>query len=293
MNTTDMFREAALIQLSATCWQLDKKLPQALLADVGNVDFLRGRKLLLPPDSIANIKTTIGKARNYLRKIALPFPITGCMLVPRKLIPEIQETLQKLQWEYNNHVQDFLYWYPQTVEDAKASLGQLFDACDYPTPEQIQNKFRFQWRYIVVGPSTSRVLPPSIYKDEVEKFQNLMEQARVEAIAALREEFVELVSNLTDKLQGSEDGKPRRLREAAVENLKQFLDAFADRNLFDDEQLSQLVSQCRGIISGTNVHAIRSNSQVKEQLHSQMTTLLDNVDSLLEPVPRRKLRFAA
>ena len=91
----NMFKEAALIQLTATCWQLDKKLPQSMLADVGNVDFLRGRKLLLPPDSTANIKTAIGKARNYLRKVALPFPINGCMLVPKKLIPEIQEELKK------------------------------------------------------------------------------------------------------------------------------------------------------------------------------------------------------
>ena len=289
----NMFREAALIQLTATCWQPDKKLPQSMLADVGNVDFLRGRKLLLPPDSVANIKATIGKARNYLRKVALPFPITGCMLVPKKLIPDIQEELHKLEWEYNSHVQDFLYWYPQTVRDAKTLLGELFDECDYPTKERIQSRFSFQWRYIVVGPSVSRVLPPSIYKEEVRKFQNLMEQARMDAIAALREEFVDLVSNLNDKLQGSGDGKPRRLREAAVENLKQFLDGFADRNLFEDEQLSELVAQCRGIISGTNAGAIRTNSQVKENLHTQMTELLGGIDTLLEVVPRRKLRFAA
>ena len=182
----NMFKEAALIQLTATCWQLDKKLPQSMLADVGNVDFLRGRKLLLPPDSTANIKTAIGKARNYLRKVALPFPINGCMLVPKKLIPEIQEELKKIQWEYNSHVQDFLYWYPQIVKDAKNLLGELFDECDYPTKERIESRFRFQWRYIVVGPSIARVLPPSIYKEEVEKFQSLMEQAHIEAIATLR-----------------------------------------------------------------------------------------------------------
>ena len=209
------------------------------------------------------------------------------------VLEQIQETLQKLEWEYYSHVGDFLYWYPTTIKDAKQLLGELFDECDYPTKERIKSRFRFEWRYIVVGPSVSRVLPPSIYKEEVEKFQNLMEQARTEAIAALREEFVDLVTNLTDKLQGNEDGKPRSLREAAVENLKQFLDGFADRNLFEDDQLSELVDQCRKIISGTNVNSIRTNTQVKENLHNQMTELLDGIDNLLEVVPRRKLRFAA
>lgn len=292
-NVENMFREAALLQLTATCWQLDKKLPQSLLADVGNVDYLRGRKLLLSPDSTALIKQVIGKARNYLRKIALPFPIIGCLLVPKKLIPDIQEHLKKLEWEYNSAIEDFLYWYPQTVKDAKASLGELFDECDYPSKENIKNRFRFQWRYIVVGPSVSRVLPPSIYKEEVEKFQNLMEQVRQEAIAALRQEFVDLVANLADKLQGSDDGRPKRLREAAVENLKQFLDAFAGRNLFEDERLGELVAQCRGVISGTTASAIRTNSQVKENLHMQMRELLNGIDASFEDLPRRKLRFAA
>ena len=68
-----------------------------------------------------------------------------------------------------------------------------------------------------------------------------MEQARQEAIAALRGGFVDLVDNLTDKLRGSDDGKPRKLREAAVENLKDFLASFSNRNLFEDVQRSELV----------------------------------------------------
>lgn len=293
VTAENMFREAALLQLTATCWQLDKKLPQSMLADVGNVDFLRGRKLLLAPDSTALIKQHIGKARNYLRKISLPFPIKGCVLVPKKLIPEIQEHLKEIEWHYNSAVEDFLYWYPQTVKDAKESLGELFDECDYPTQEAVKNKFRFQWRYITIGPSVSRVLPPSIYKEEVKKFRELMEQARREAITALREEFVDLVTNIADKLQNHDDGRPRRLRDAAVENLKQFLDNFSSRNIFEDEQLSELVEQCRGIITNTNANAIRGNTQVREEVHLQMEKILAGIDASLEDLPRRRLRFAA
>lgn len=293
VTAENMFREAALLQLTATCWQLDKKLPQSMLADVGNVDFLRGRKLLLAPDSTALIKQHIGKARNYLRKISLPFPIKGCVLVPKKLIPEIQEHLKEIEWHYNSAVEDFLYWYPQTVKDAKESLGELFDECDYPTQEAVKNKFRFQWRYITIGPSVSRVLPPSIYKEEVKKFRELMEQARSEAITALREEFVDLVTNIADKLQNHDDGRPRRLRDAAVENLKQFLDNFSSRNIFEDAQLAELVEQCRGIITNTNANAIRGNTQVREEVHLQMEKILAGIDASLEDLPRRRLRFAA
>lgn len=289
----NMFKEAALLQLNATCWHTDKKLPQSMLAEVGNVEFLRGRKLILPQEATAMIKQVIGKARNYLRKISLPFPINGCVLAPKKLIPEIQEKLENYQWEYNSAVEDFIYWYPQTIEEARSSLGELFNSCDYPTREEIKNRFRFQWRYIVIGPSASRVLPPSIYKEEVEKFKNLMEQARLEAIAALRREFTYLVANLVDKMSGSDEGKPKRLRDAAVENLKEFLDSFTGRNMFEDEQLAELVRQCGNIISGASANDIRTSQQLKENLHSSMTDLLNGIEAQFENLPRRKIRFAA
>ena len=292
-NAENMFKEAALIQLTATCWSIDKKLPQELLSDVGNPDFLKGKKLLLNPESTALIKQVIGKARNYLRKIALPFPIVGCLLIPKKLIPDAQEYLTKLEWDYNSCVDDFLRWYPQEVDDARESLGELFDETDYPTKETIRDKFKFTWRYVTVGPSNSRVLPPSVYRQEMAKFQNLMEQARVDALSALRQEFVDLVSNITDKLSGSEDGKPKRLRESSVANLMNFLNNFSERNLFEDENLQALVEQCRSIISGTSAERIRSNTQVKEKIHSEMSALLDGISDDFVDLPRRKLRFAA
>lgn len=288
-----MFREAALIQLTATCWQVDKQLPQALLAEVGNVEYLRGRKLLLSPDSTMAIRQIIGKARNYLRKIALPFPITGCQLVPKKLIPEIQEEMKNLQWEYNEAVNQFLYWYPEAIEDARHNLADLFNDCDYPNPEQLENRFRFHWRYITIGPTGSHILPPSIYKEEVNKFRNLLEQARQEAINSLREEFVNLIANLNDKLSGSCDGKPKRLHDAAVENLRDFLDSFANRNLFQDDELSALVEKCKSVIAGTSANDIRTNMQVKDELRNGMSELLTTIDSAFENLPRRKLRYAA
>lgn len=288
-----MFREAALIQLTATCWQVDKQLPQALLAEVGNVEYLRGRKLLLSPDSTTAIKQVIGKARNYLRKIALPFPITGCQLVPKKLIPEIQEELGTLQWEYNQAVNQFLYWYPDAIEQARKHLADLFNSCEYPAPEHLEGRFRFHWRYITIGPTGSHILPPSIYKEEVSKFRNLLEQARQEAIACLRGEFVSLIENLNDKLSGSGDGRPKRLRDAAVDNLRDFLNSFAARNLFQDTELEALVDQCKSIITGTSANDIRTNMQVKDEMRNGMAELLATIDGAFESLPRRKLRYAA
>ena len=293
MSNDNMFREAALLQLTCTCWQIDKQLPKSLLSDLGNSEYLKARKLILPPDSIQMIKEVSGKARNYVRRICLPFPINGCLLIPKKLIPVVEEELKKYQWAYNSHVDDFLRFYPESIKDAKEFLGDLFNELDYPSVDQVRKRFRFEWRYVVIGKTSSNVLPPSLYQEEAKKFQSLMEQARTEAIASLREEFVGLIANLSDKLSGKEDGKPKRLRDAAIDNLKQFLDEFSARNMFHDDQLEELVSRCRNVVTGITAAQVRTNNLVKENLHNAMGNLLSAIDASLLDLPRRKLRFAA
>lgn len=291
MSYSDIFKDAALLQLTATCWSIDRKLPPALLAEVGNVDYLKGRKLLLDPESTAPIKQITGKARNYIRKLALPFPIRGCVLVPRKLIPTIQDQLSTFKNDYDCSVESFLYWYPSAITEAAEKLGELFDQLDYPSADQLKGRFRFEWRYLTVGPSTSRILPASLYQEEMTKFKELMAQARQEAEEALRMEFVDLVSNLTDKLNGT-DGTPKRLRSSAVENLHEFLSHFDDRNIFQDEQLESLVQQCKSIVDGVSPARLRTDVSFKTEMHGKMSELLVAIDQSLENLPRRKIRMS-
>lgn len=287
-----MFQDAALLQLTTTCWTTDKKLPSCYLSAIGNSDFLKGRKMLLPKEDTENIKATIGLARNYLRSMALPFPLRGVVLIPKQLISTVQEKLSGLQWTFYSHVEDFITNFDATVDEAKIRLGELFDETEYPSKDDLRKKFKFEWRYLTVGPSTTRILPPAIYQEEVNKFKQLMEDARLEAIDALRTEFTELISNLTDKLNGTDDGKIKRLRDAAVDNLKAFLDTFSQRNIFSDGELDTLVQQCRGIIdTDVTAESIRKNINIKHELHAKMSELVTALDSHLTPLPKRKLRL--
>ena len=287
MSYSDIFKDAALLQLTATCWSIDRKLPPALLAEVGNVDYLKERTCLFDPESTAPIKQVIGKARSCIRKLALPFPIRDCVLVPRKLIPEIQDQLSTFKNDYERSVESVLCWYPSAVAEAAEKPGEHFDQLDYPSAGQLKGRFRFEWRYFTVGPSTSRILPASLYKEEMARFKEFMAQARQEAEDALRVEFVDLVSNLTDKLDGA-DGALKRLRSSAVENLHDFLSYFDDRNIFQDEQLEALVQQCKSIMWGASAARLRIDPAFRTELYGNMRELLAAMYQSLGNLPRRK-----
>jgi hypothetical protein len=62
---------------------------------------------------------------------------------------------------------------------------------------------------------------------------------------AFTEELSKLVSHLTERLSGQEDGKPKVFRDSAIDNLREFFERFRHLNIRSDEQLDALVNQAQ------------------------------------------------
>jgi hypothetical protein len=233
----------------------------------------------------------VHQARNNIQKFALPFPITSIYLVPKDNLTLVDERLQYFKERYWNKVTEFESLYGQAREEAQSVLGDLFNETDYP--EDIRTKFRFEHRYLTLGlPGKTSVLSPAIYEREKEKFQSLMEETRELAMMALREEFGQLVTHLTERLN-SNDGKPKVLRTAMFNKMHEFLDSFSARNIFDDQKLNELADQARSVISGSSSYGLQYNDLMRKKMRKGINDLKDAIDQAIEEMPRRKIRLAS
>ena len=197
-------KEHSLLQLSSSIWACSRVLNQAVLAQkLGeNNEWLRGRKYLINPELLGPIKTCVHQSRNHINRFALPFPVTSLYLIPKDSITVIDERLQFYHERFLEKVEDFCAIYGAAREEAKQVLGDLFNETDYP--EDIRTKFKYEYRYLTLGvPGKTSLLTPEIYEREKEKFQSLMEETREVAICALRTEFGQLVTHLTDRLNSN------------------------------------------------------------------------------------------
>ncbi len=281
------------MQLSTSIWQCSRVLNQAVLAEkLGeNNDWLRGRKYLINPELLGPIKTSVHQSRNHSIKFALPFPVTSLYLIPKDTLSIIDERLQFYKERFWNKVEEFEAIYGEAREEAKTVLGDLFNETDYPA--DIRVKFRFEHRYLTLGlPGKTSVLNPAIYEREKDKFQSLMEETRELAMAALREEFGQLVTHLTDRMNGN-DGKPKMLKTSMFNKLHEFLDSFSTRNVFDDEKLIELADQARQVVSGASSYSMQYNDVLRKKMQKGMNELKDAVDLAIEEIPRRKIRLAS
>ena len=294
MSYENIFQKACLIQLATSCWTGSRSLSPEVLESIGNSEWIKGKKFLINPELLSPIKTTIQKARQLLSKTALPFPLSGLYLVPKDTILDIDGHLELIKYEFWNKVDSFIEFYHESRDEARQALGELFNDTDYPL--NIREKFSFEWRFVTLAtPTNSGILTPDIYEREKEKFQNLMEEARELSMSALREEFGQIVTHLVDRLNGDNDGKPKNFKSNMLNKIREFLDTFGDRNVFEDEKLTALADQAKEIVSGVKFgafgYSIAYNDVLRKKVTDEMGRLKQSIDAAIEELPRRRIRI--
>ena len=103
------------------------------------------------------------------------------------------------------------------------------------------------------------------------------------------EELSELVSHLTERLAGSDDGKPKVFRDSAIENLHEFFERFRHLNVRSSQQLDELVGQAQRIVRGVQPQQLRDNTDLRQQIATQLSGVQSVLDGLLVDRPRRNI----
>ena len=289
---TDIFQKACLIQLSTSVWQGCCKLDESILKRIGeNSEWLKGSKDLINQDLLRPIRKCAGQARSEIIRYSLPFPINSVYLISKEALALVDEKLQDYKEEFWVKVEDFEVLFEMAKEEAMGYLRGLYNEADYPM--DITRKFRFEWRFLTLDiPGKSTVLSPEIYEREKEKFQSMMDETRELAISALREEFAKIINGLTEKLN-KDSTQPKVIKSAMFNKMREFLDGFGTRNIFEDQVLVELSQQAKALIGSVSTNGVKPNDIMRQKIKNEMNELKFAIDSAIEDMPRRKIRMAS
>src|SRR4029077_20043650 len=130
---------------------------------------------------------------------------------------------------------------------------------------------------------------PELYRQESERVAARFDDAVRLAEEAFLVEIDRLVSHLTERLTGLDDGKPKVFRDSAVENLAEFFQRFRRLNIRSNEQLDEVVSQAQRVVRGVEPQVLRDNENVRERLAGQLSGVQSVLDGLLVDRPRRNI----
>lgn len=252
--------------------------------------FLSAAKKLLDTrhEAYQAVTTVRGQALHYWRSQTLPYPEAGVRLIRQDDIAGFDRQMGQFRVDLQAAVAQLDRQFAGLKESARTRLGALYNSNDYPV--SLRDEFAMAWEFPAVeAPDYLRQLNPRLYEQECQRIQSRFNEAVELAEQAFLEELVRLVSHLTERLSGNDDGKPKVFRDSAVVNLTEFFDRFRKLNVRSNAQLDDLVSQTQRIIQGVLPQQLRNSEAIRQRVSRQMAGVQATLDGLLVDRPRRSI----
>lgn len=255
-----------------------------------NAQFLSaGKKLLdISHPAYRAVTAVRGKVQAYWKSQSLPFPEPGIRLVCQDGISDFATKMREFQDELAEAVENLDRQYHDLKTAARERLGSLYNSGDYP--ESLRGLFAVEFDFpSIQPPDYLQQLNPQLYEEECRRVQSRFDEAVRLAEEAFIGELSKLVSHLTERLSGADDGRQRIFRDSAVENLTDFFARFRQLNVRSNEQLDNLVADAQRIIRGVEPQALRDNAGLRQHVATEMSRVQSVLDGLLVDQPRRRI----
>lgn len=252
-------------------------------------------KTLLESRELRAIETHIAATKAWIASRAVPSELirAGAYLLSVDALVEVYGHLEKRAGELTALVERFSAAYPNHVREARKKLGPLWSADQYPAASAVASKFSFTWRVVEVGTPDAKLrsISRALFEKERAKAEQVWSSAVGQINQALAAGMADVVGHLAEKIGGG-DEKPKRLRQAAVKRVSDFLDTFDSRNLTKNADLAALVEKARRIISGVDAKQIRDDEGLRRSVAAGFAEVKAGLDTMLEDRPGRAITFA-
>lgn len=228
------------------------------------------------------------QAVSLWRALSLPYPEAGIRLIRQNDIATLDVRMTSLRAELDESVRYLAEHFTELKANARVRLGRLYNAADYP--ETLDGLFQLEYDFpSVEPPEYLRQLSPALYEQEKARMTARFDEAIRLAEQAFTSELAKLISHLSERISGHEDGKPKIFRDSAITNLADFFERFGQLNVRSNEQLDHLVAQAQQIVRGVEPQELRDSSSLRQHVATQLAGVQAVLDGLLVDRPRRNI----
>ena len=272
---------AVLVELNISVWtanKLDKlATDKVLISNSASKDSAQVRKnLMAGTTKRKKIADYAARARLYHNQTTLAWADKGSRLLPTSLFMEYKQNMNVWQNNINTMVEQFIAEYDTHILMAEQHLGSLFDASDYPTKEELRNKFGFRLVFSPLPESGDfRLDIPNQDMAELQAeydgvYQNRLNDAMGEAWHKLHDMLTYMSSKLT--VEGEDDNK--RFHDSFITNAQELCGLLTHLNIAKDPKLEQARRDLELTMMGVDIEDIKEQLAVRNDVKSQVDNIL-------------------
>jgi hypothetical protein len=265
---------AVLVDLNISVWtgrKMDKRVSAQV--DASNNTKTRAgnyhKKLLAGTEALDALHAVATQIRQWHYDNTLPWNDNGSRLLPMANFFDYKAMVGNFQQQFNDAIEDFVRQYDDLVSAAAFSLGDLFNADDYPTAEQVRSKNSLR---IVFSPVPSagdfRVDIPNEYREELQKISDERVNA---AMKDAWDRLHDCLKHMSDKLAGTEK---QLFRDSLVDNAVELCAMLTKLNVTNDAKLEQARQQLERALVGLDAKELRKDNETRLEVKARVDEIL-------------------
>ena len=259
----DLNRDAMLAGLRITAWSgrlYDREASDHVAAHHdASASAGRYNKRLLPKAAFAALTATMSEARTRHYANSLPWDDKGARLLTVANYEHYTELMDALRERVVRQRARFIEDYDDYVGQARLDLGKLFRIEDYPSKEDLRDKFSISYRITPVPDADHFIAKlASDDTDRVKRdIERHIEEQLHDAVGDLYRRLAEAVERVSERLEEDENGKPLVFRDTMISNIRDLVDVVPRLNIFGDDRLARLCEQVKDRIAGVEPDSLR------------------------------------
>lgn len=282
---------AVLVSVDVNVWSATKQ--DRVISDevttLKNADASAGRfvKNLLADDihhkKVSNYRQTI---YNWLKRSTFRWNNSQDLL-PVANLEKFKVEFAEHEMEYYRLLDNFLLNYQSIVSDMAFKQGDMFSQDDYPSVDEVRNKFGIRL-YVAEVPSHDWrcSISDDIAGDLKQQYEMQAEQIITGIVndqVARITEVMESISHCCGVIE-KQDGttgeviiKKRKIYDTTIEKAKELCDTFKKFKPIDNEissKLSEVVVKLENALNGVDTKSIRESDAVRDKVKSEVDDIL-------------------
>lgn len=287
-SAVNVFREGVLVHLKIGRWGARAKMKDEHLPDDFPKEVARAvQDLIEDKTALQEITAIRRECKRYLIHRSLPFPIDGLFFAPKKFIVEIDEYFESKKQEYEERLDEFLGQYGRLKSEYRQKYPDIYRANKYPNEHQLRSKFFFSWsfRQFVVPDQEMELLSPEIYKKEMSKFKEEVDEMKKMTVAVIGNAFVAKINTLARQCENE------KINAGTIKGINKLLEKFDTLwgDFVGQKQLRATITEVRKYMKSVSADRLRDNDKFREEIGEKMEKIVGKLEKLPDVKLKRKL----
>jgi hypothetical protein len=272
-----------MVEMNISVWtanKIDKSATDKVVSDnlaVQNAAQVR-KNLMAGTSMRKDIADYAAGCRLWHNTRTLPWADKGARLLATSLFMDYKAEANVRRATFDKMVDNFMVQYPSLVQTANNYLGTLFNAEDYPSPDNVREKFGFRLVFSPV-PEAGDFRLQVAEQDLNDLRQQYEESFNLRLSDAMREPWDrlhKLIAGMSEKLTDAdgEDENKKRYHDTLITNAQSLCGMLTHLNITKDPQLEQARRDLEITMLGADIDAIKESPEVRKGMKDKLDAIL-------------------